>query len=371
MIIGVPKEIKDNEYRVALTPAGAEELVRDGHEVRIEAGAGEGSRLPDEAYREAGATIVTAAADAWAADLVVKVKEPLPAEYPFLRPGQLLFTFLHLAAVPELVDELLARRVRALGYETVQPGNGRLPLLAPMSQVAGKMAVQLGTAFLQREHGGEGILLGGAPGTKHGRLLIIGGGNVGINAAKVAYGLGAQVVIVDCDHARLSYIDDIFDGKVVTLMATRRNIADNLPGCDMVVGAALVPGAHAPRLLTREMIATMNEGTVFVDVAIDQGGMSETSRPTSHSRPTYVEEGVIHYCVPNIPGSVPVTSTHALTNVTLAFVRRLARDNDPTAAIREDIALARGVNTWDGHLTCEAVATSLGREWTPLAELLP
>ncbi len=370
MVIGVPKERKDNEYRVGIVPSGVEELVRDGHTVLVETGAGLGSGISDEDFRSAGARIASSAEQVWGeADLVMKVKEPLPSEYPLLREGQILFAFLHLAPLPELGRVLLERHIRAVAYETIQLPDGSLPLLAPMSQVAGKMAVQLGAAFLQREKGGMGILLGGVPGTKHGRIVIIGGGAVGINAAKVAYGLGAEVVIIDINHARLSYIDDVFDGKVVTLMSNRRNIREAASGCDMLVGAVLIPGARAPRLIDREILRGMKPGSVFVDVAIDQGGISETSRPTSHSDPVYVEEGVIHYCVPNIPGSVPMTSTYALTNVTLPYCRKLASSNLEDA-LRADPSLARGVNTWDGHVTCRPVAEAFGLEWTPLERLI-
>jgi alanine dehydrogenase len=370
MVIGVPKEIKDNEYRVAVVPAGVEELVRDGHRVVVEAGAGSGSGIDDAEYRAAGAEVLASAAEVWgAAGLVMKVKEPLPAEYPLLRPGQTLFAFLHLAPLPELGRVLVDKGIRAVAYETIQLADGSLPLLAPMSQVAGKMAVQLGAAFLQREKGGMGILLGGVPGTKHGRIVILGGGAVGINAAKVAYGLGAEVVIIDVNHARLSYIDDVFDGKVVTLMSNRRNIREAAATCHMLVGAVLVVGARAPHLVDREVLRGMRPGSVFVDVSIDQGGISPTSRPTSHARPVYTEEGVIHYCVPNIPGSVPMTSTYALTNVTLPYCRALARP-DLAAALRADPALALGVNTWDGHITCRPVAQAFGAPFTPLAELL-
>ncbi len=370
MIIGVPREIKNNEYRVGIVPAGVEELVGDGHRVLVEAGAGEGSGITDARFLAAGAEIAADAGQVWrSADLVMKVKEPLPEEYPLLQEGQLLFTFLHLAPLPDLVAVLRARQVRAVAYETIQLADGSLPLLAPMSQVAGKMAVQLGAAFLQREKGGSGILLGGVPGTKHGRIVILGGGAVGINAAKVAYGLGAQVVIVDIDHARLSYIDDVFDGKVVTLMSNRRSIREAAAECDMLVGAVLVAGAKAPRLVDREVLRGMKDGSVFVDVAIDQGGISETSRPTSHADPVYVEEGVIHYCVPNIPGAVPMTSTYALTNVTLPYCRKLAGEDVPRV-LRNDPALAKGVNTWAGQITCPPVAAALGAEAVALESLL-
>ncbi len=369
MVIGVPREIKDNENRVGIVPSGVEELVADGHRVWVEAGAGEGSGVSDDDFRTAGARIGATADEVWAAaDLVMKVKEPLPPEYGRMREGQVLFTFLHLAPLPELVRVLRDKRIRAVAYETIQLPDGSLPLLAPMSQVAGKMAVQLGAAFLQRERGGLGILLGGVPGTKHGRIVILGGGAVGINAAKVAYGLGAEVVIVDINHARLSYIDDVFDGKVVTLMSNRRNIREAAATCDMLVGAVLVPGARAPHLVDREVLRGMRPGSVFVDVAIDQGGVSETSRPTSHAEPTYVAEGVIHYCVPNIPGAVPMTSTYALTNVTLPYCRKLAAGVED--AVRSDPSLARGVNLWDGEITCGPVAEAFGLPCRPVDDLV-
>jgi alanine dehydrogenase len=369
MRIGIPTEIKNNEYRVGIVPSGVEELVHHGHEVLIQAGAGKGSAILDEEFRDAGASILPDAAALWkSSELIMKVKEPLPSEYDLMKREQLLFAFLHLAPLPDLVDVLIERQVRSVAYETIQATDGSLPLLAPMSQVAGKMAVQLGAAYLQKEKGGIGRLLGGVPGTKHGRIVIIGGGNVGMSAAKVAYGLGAEVVIIDTDHSRLSYIDDVFDGKVVTLMSNSRNIRDAAASCDMLVGAVLLPGALAPRIVTRDVLKGMRPGSVFVDVSIDQGGMGETSRATSHSEPTYVEEGIIHYCVPNIPGSVPVTSTTALTNVTLPYCLRLAAD--PVKALGSDPGLALGANTWDGHITCEPVAEALGREWMPIEKLL-
>jgi alanine dehydrogenase len=370
VVIGIPKEIKESEHRVGIVPSGVEELVRDGHTVLVEAGAGVGSGVLDDDFRAAGARIVPDAAAVWGeAGLVMKVKEPLPPEYELMRRGQILFTFLHLAALPELGDVLVQRGVRAVAYETIQLADGSLPLLAPMSQVAGKMAVQLGAAYLQRERGGMGILLGGVPGTKHGRIAILGAGAVGINAAKVAYGLGAEVVLIDLSHPRLTYIDDVFDGKVVTLMSSRRNLREAAASCDMLVGAVLVAGARAPRLVDREILRGMKPGSVFVDVSIDQGGISETSRPTSHAQPVYVEEGVIHYCVPNIPGAVPMTSTYALTNVTLPYCRKLA-SGDLRAVLLADPALAKGVNTWDGHVTCRPVAEAFGGSYTPLEKLL-
>jgi len=369
MRIGIPTETKDNEYRVGIVPAGVEELVRHGHEVLIQAGAGLGSAISDDEFREAGASTLPDAPALWeSSELIMKVKEPLTTEYGLMQEDQLLFAFLHLAPLPDLVDILIERRIRSVAYETIQASDGSLPLLAPMSQVAGKMAVQLGAAYLQKEKGGIGRLLGGVPGTKHGRIVIIGGGNVGISAAKVAYGLGAEVVIIDTDHSRLSYIDDVFDGKVVTLMSNSRNIREAAASCDMLVGAVLLPGALAPRLITREILKGMRPGSVFVDVSIDQGGMGETSRATSHSQPTYVEEGIIHYCVPNIPGSVPATSTTALTNVTLPYCLKLAAD--PARAMSSDPGLALGANTWDGHITCEPVARALGRQWAPIERML-
>jgi len=359
VIIGVPREIKDNEYRVALVPAGASELIRAGHRVRIETGAGVGSGISDEAYRAIGAEVVLQAADSWSSDLVLKVKEPLPEEYHFFRQEMLLFAFLHLAGMPDLAKALQEKRLCAIAYETVQLPDGSLPILSPMSQVAGKMAVQLGAAFLQREKGGMGILLGGVPGTKHGRIVIIGAGHVGINAAKVAYGLGAQVVIIDTNHARLTYIDDIFDGKVVTMMSTRLNIAEALSNCDMLVGAALNPGARAPLLINRDMLRSMKDGSVFVDVAIDQGGISESSRPTSHTEPVYVEEGVLHYCVPNIPGSVPATSTYALCNITLPYICELV-SGDLHKVLSANKAIRLGVNVCEGSIRHSAVAEALG-----------
>lgn len=369
MRIGIPTETKDNEYRVGIVPSGVEELVHHGHEVLIQAGAGEGSAIPNEEFQEAGASILPNAPALWEnSELIMKVKEPLPSEYNLLKKSQLLFAFLHLAPLPDLVDILIERQIRSVAYETIQATDGSLPLLAPMSQVAGKMAVQLGAAYLQKEKGGIGRLLGGVPGTKHGRIVIIGGGNVGMSAAKVAYGLGAEVVIIDTDHSRLSYIDDVFDGKVVTLMSNSRNIREAAASCDMLVGAVLLPGALAPRIVTRDVLKGMRPGSVFVDVSIDQGGMGETSRATSHSQPTYVEEGIIHYCVPNIPGSVPATSTIALTNVTLPYCLRLAAN--PVTALRTDPGLALGANTWSGHITCQPVAEALGREWKEIGELI-
>ncbi|OIO57560.1 MAG: alanine dehydrogenase [Alphaproteobacteria bacterium CG_4_10_14_0_2_um_filter_63_37] len=355
MIVGIPQEIKDHEYRVALTPDGAHELVQAGHEVRVQRGAGVGSGFADTEYEAAGAHIV-AAEQAWAAALVVKVKEPLPSEYRYLRPNLLLFTFLHLAAVPELTQVLLKTRTRAIGYETVQLPDGRLPLLAPMSQVAGRLAVQAGAHHLEREQGGSGILLGGVPGVAPGRVTVLGAGNVGLNAVRIAVGMGAMVTLLDLDHGKLTHAEALFDGRIVTLVASRGNVARSVAQADLVVGAVLIAGAKAPTLIDRAMLRSMRPGSVLADVAIDQGGVAETSRPTTHSAPTFVEEGVVHYCVANMPGAVPRTSTLALTGVTLPYVKLLADAADLGALIAARPDLEAGVNTWDGALCCAAVA---------------
>ncbi len=369
MIIGIPREIKDGEGRVGIVPAGVEELVRDGHQVLVEAGAGTGAGISDREFAGSGARMVASADIAWGADMVLKVKEPLPGEYGFLRPRQILFCFLHLAPLPALTGELIKRGVRAVAFETVQRADGSLPLLTPMSQVAGKMAAQVGAAYLQKERGGMGILLGGVPGTRHGRVLILGGGNAGLAAARVAYGMGAEVAVIDVDHARLCAIDELFGGRVVTLTGNRRNLREGAAACHVLIGAVLVPGARAPRLLDRETVRMMRPGSVLVDISIDQGGVAETSRPTSHSDPVYREEGVIHYCVPNMPGSVPATSTHALAAVTLPYARKLA-SADPAEVLRADPALARGVAVWDGALVCPPVAEAQHLACVPLREAL-
>jgi len=358
MRIGIPKEIKDSECRVGMTPAGVEELVRAGHTVRVEMGAGIGSSIPDSEYAHAGAVLVASASEAWDADLVVKVKEPLPSEFDFLHPQLTLFTYLHLASQLQLVGELQQRGVRAIGYETVQLDNGALPLLAPMSQVAGKMATQIGATLLQHDHGGRGILLGGVAGTAHGRVVILGGGHVGLNAAKIANGLGAQVMVADTNPSRLVYIDDIFHGKVITMVPTRRHIHELLADCDLLIGAALMAGARTPQVIERAMLRNMKPGSVLVDVSIDQGGIAETSRPTSLSNPTYVEEGIIHYCVTNIPGCVPATSTSALTSATLPYVLKLATQG-VEAALASDAALGRGLNIEAGAIRHPAVARAV------------
>ncbi len=371
MIVGVPKEIKDQEYRVSLTPAGVEMLTRAGHRVLVEAGAGEGSGFSDQAYADAGAEVVAGAEKVWCqADLIVKVKEPLPVEYPLLQHGQLLFTFLHLAADENLTRALLRSGVVAIAYETVQLPDGRLPLLTPMSEVAGRMAIQVAAHYLEKPAGGRGKLLGGVPGVYPSRVVIIGAGTVGTNAAQIALGMGAQVTLIDVNLDRLRYLSEVLDGNLITLMSNHRNIANAVRGAEVVIGAVLIPGARTPKLVTREMVASMEPGSVVIDVAVDQGGCIETSRPTSHSDPVYLVDGVVHYCVPNMPGAVPRTSTYALSNATLPYVVKLA-NLGLEGAVRQDPALALGVNIYRGHVTHPAVAQAFGFECVPLAELIP
>ena len=370
MIVGVPTEVKDNEYRVALTPGGAAMLVQHGHRVIVQAGAGAGSGFFDEAYRQNGAVIVPEADEVWGqADMILKVKEPVPQEYKYLRPGLLLFTYLHLAANQELTHTLLERRVTAIGYETVERSDGQLPLLVPMSEVAGRMAIQVGAHYLEKMNGGRGKLLGGVPGVRPCDVVIIGGGTVGTNAAQVALGLGAHVIIIDRDLDRLRYLSEILHGNLTTLSSNPLNIALSVQRADLVIGAVLIPGARTPRLVTREMVATMHEGSVIIDVSIDQGGCIETSCPTTHSDPIYVVDGVIHYGVTNMPGAVPRTSTYALSNATLPYVLQLA-DQGLEQAVTRNPALARGVNTFQGHVTHPAVAESFGLTHHPLEELI-
>jgi alanine dehydrogenase len=370
MIIGVPKEIKDGEGRVAIVPAGVEQLVREGHEVVIEAGAGAGAGIADAHFAAAGAALLPDAAAVWErAGLLMKVKEPLPPEYPLMRRGQLLFCFLHLAPLPALTGELLDRGVRAFAFETIQLPDGSLPLLVPMSQVAGKLATQTAAAFLQAERGGRGVLLGGVPGVRRGRVAVLGGGTAGTEAARVACGMGAEVTVLDSSGARLARLADLFGDRVTTLVSGPRAVREAAAWCDALIGAVLVPGARAPRLVTRETLRGMGRGSVLVDVSIDQGGVAETSRPTSHSAPVFVEEGVLHYCVPNMPGSVPVTSTYALAAATLPWCARLATPGLP-GLLGRDPALARGAATWDGALLCGPVAEAQGRPCAPLPEAL-
>jgi len=370
MIIGVPKEIKDRENRVALTPGGAHLLTQLGHRVLVEHGAGEGSRFTDEEYKQSGAETVSTHADAWnRAEMVLKVKEPMPAEYEFLRPGLLLFTYLHLAAEEKLTRELMAKKVMAVAYETVELPDGSLPLLTPMSEVAGKMSIQIAAHYLEKTQGGRGKLMGGVPGVRPADVVIIGGGVVGTSAAKVALGMGADVTIIDKDLERLRYLSEVLHGSLTTLASNPYNIAEAVKFADVVVGAVLVKGAKAPKLMTHEMVKGMTPGSVIVDVAIDQGGSVETIRPTTHSDPTYVVDGVIHYGVTNMPGAVPRTSTYALSNATLPYAQKLA-DLGFVKAVTSDPALARGVNVYAGHITYPAVAEAFGLASRPLKELL-
>jgi alanine dehydrogenase len=369
MRIGVAKEIKPDEYRVALTPAGARELRQHGHDVIVEAGAGAGSAFSDADYEAVGARLAPVE-EVWeTADLVLKVKEPLPEEYPRLRDGQVLFTYLHLAADRRLTEALIESGATCIAYETVETDRGELPLLAPMSEVAGRLAAQAGAYFLEKPLGGRGLLLGGVAGVAPGRVVVIGGGMVGYNSAIVALGLGAQVRILDKSIDRLRYLEQILSGRVELVMSSRLEIEYSIVDADVVIGAVLVAGARAPKLVSREMIREMKEGAVVCDVSIDQGGCFETSKPTTHSDPVYVVDGVTHYCVANMPGAVPITSTFALTNVTLPYVELIA-DLGVREAIAQNIVLARGVNVIDGKLTYEAVAAAHGLEYSPLDDLL-
>jgi len=370
VIVGLPKEIKDNEYRVGLTPAGVRALTDAGHEVVVERGAGEGSGFEDELYEKAGGRILPAADDVWAAaEMIVKVKEPIAPEYPRMREGLLLFTYLHLAPDPQQTRALLENKVTGVAYETITDKKGTLPLLTPMSEVAGRMAVQVGAQYLEKMNGGRGVLVGGVPGVPAARVVIIGGGVVGTNAAKIAVGMGAQVTIVDRNLDRLRELDDIFLSKISTLASSAYAIHGAISEADLIIGAVLLPGAAAPMLVTREMLKDVPNGAVIVDVAVDQGGCIETTRPTTHSNPTYYEEGVLHYCVANMPGAVPRTSTFALTNATLPYVLRLA-NRGLIEAVKIDPGLKEGVNTCAGKLTYEAVAVAQGLEYTPIDELL-
>jgi alanine dehydrogenase len=370
MQVGVPREIKDHEYRVSLVPAGVRALVQAGHQVLVQDGAGLGSGIDNQAFESAGAVIVTDAAAVYRrADLILKVKEPLEQEIPALRKGQVLFTYLHLAPQPRLTRALIDAGVTAIAYETITDGRGQLPLLTPMSEVAGRMSIQVGAFYLQKTLGGRGILLGGVPGVPPGDVVILGGGTVGINAAMMALGLGARVTIVDRSLPRLRALDEIFRGQVVTIYSTAAYIAESVRRADLLIGAVLVVGDAAPRLVTREMIGTMKKGAVIVDVAVDQGGCIETTRPTTHSAPTYEVDGVVHYCVANMPGAVPRTSTFALTNATLAYVLRIA-DRGFRDALADDPSLRAGVNLLGGKVTHEAVARSQGLPYVPLEGLI-
>jgi alanine dehydrogenase len=364
MIVGVPKEVKDNEARVGVTPMGVKALAEAGHTVLAESGAGAQSGFDDAEYRHAGAEIVSQAAAVWGrAEIVVKVKEPVEMEYGFFREGVTLFTFLHLAPMRALTDKLLESKVIGIAYETVRDRTGGLPLLIPMSEVAGRMSVQVGAAYLEKERGGRGILLGGVPGVAPANVTIIGGGIVGTNAARIALGFGAKVTMVDVNLNRLRELDDHFGGRLYTLASNSHNLEQATQEADLVIGAVLIPGSTAPRIVTRAMVAAMKKGAVIVDVAIDQGGCVETGHPTSHSNPSFVVDGVVHYCVTNMPGAVPHTSTLALTNSTIPYLLRLA-GLGVREALQQDAGLAEGLNTWRGTLTHRGVAESQQRPWT-------
>ncbi len=369
MLIGIPKEIKDNEYRVSTTPAGVAEYIAHGHQVIVQDQAGHGSGFHNDEYEATGAEIIRSAEDVWAsADLIIKVKEPIQPEYDLMRPGQILYTYLHLAAEEELTRALVAQQVTAIAYETVELPDGSLPLLVPMSEVAGRMSSQIAAHYLARVQGGIGLLMGGVPGVKPADVTIIGGGIVGINAAQIALGLGANVTIIDVSMERLRYLDQVLHGRVNTLASSTRNIHDAACASDVVIGGVLIAGAKAPKLVSAETVTSMKEGSVIVDVAIDQGGCFETSRPTSHSNPTYLVDGVLHYCVTNMPGAMPRTSTFALSNVTLPWGLLIA-DNG-LDAVRANPALAKGLNVYKAQVTYEPVAEACGIPYTPLSHIL-
>lgn len=359
MHIGVPKEIKNNENRVAMTPAGVVNLVSNGHKVVIESGAGIGSGFTDTDYAEAGATVVSSAEEAWANDLILKVKEPLPSEYQYFREDLVIFTYFHLATEPKLAKAMIDSKVIGIAYETVQLDNGALPLLSPMSEVAGRMAVQIGAQLLEKVNGGKGILLSGVPGVGRGQVTVIGGGMAGMNAAKIAAGLGAKVSIIDLNHGRLRQLEDIFGSQVTTLMSNPYNIAEAVKASDLVIGAVLIPGSRAPKLVTEEMVRSMQPGSVIIDIAIDQGGIFETAdRMTTHDDPTYVKHGIVHYAVSNMPGAVPRTSTLALTNMTVPYAVEIANKGFKRASL-ENASLLRGVNTLGGYVTFKGVADAV------------
>lgn len=370
MKIGIPTETKADEHRVGMIPAGIRILTGRKHEVLLQAGAGHGSRIADSEYAAAGATIVQTAEEVFSeADMIVKVKEPQPAEFDLLRKNQILYAYLHLAPDARLTQELLDREVTGVAFETIQLDDGSLPLLAPMSEVAGRMATQVGAYFLQKTQGGRGVLLGGVPGVSRGRVTIIGAGTVGRAATKIAVGMGAEVHLIDLDQHRLFYMDDVFGSRITTLMSNEDNIHRSVIESHLVIGAVLIPGGKAPTLLTGDLIGAMKPGTVIVDVAVDQGGCSETCRPTTHHDPVFTVGEVIHYCVPNMPSAVARTSTFALSNVTLPYALKLA-DMGFSSAVAADSALAKGVNTFHGHVTCSKVAEAVGRPYRDLGELL-
>ncbi|MBI1926892.1 alanine dehydrogenase [Candidatus Poribacteria bacterium] len=370
MIVGVPKETKPSEYRVSMLPVGVEELVQTGHTVLVEVDAGVGSGIPNEDYTAAGATLLETAPEIFAAaDLIVKVKEPMPEEYDYLREGQVVFTYFHFAANEDLIHAMIERRIVCVAYETIQTADGELPLLTPMSEVAGKMAIQEGAKYLEKPMMGRGILLGGVPGVAPAKVLIIGGGIVGTNAAKVAAGLGAEVTIMDVNLRRLRYLDDIMPPNVVTLMSDPHTVREKVKSADLLIGAVLIPGGRTPHLVTEEMVSTMTPGAVIVDVSVDQGGCIETTRPTTHQNPTFIKHGVVHYCVTNMPGAVGRTSTYALANVTRPYIVALA-NKGWKRAMREDVALAKGLNIADGKICFRAVAKAFGMAYFPTEELI-
>ena len=370
MIIGVPKEVKNNENRVAMTPAGVFNLKSAGHEVIIEKGAGLGSSFTDEEYAEAGAKIVAAAEEVWNVNMVMKVKEPIAAEYGYFSEGLILFTYLHLAPEVELTKALLENKVVGIAYETVQLPNNSLPLLAPMSEIAGRMATQIGAQYLQQKNGGKGILLSGVPGVSRGQVTVIGGGQAGTNAARIAVGMGANVTVLDLSVDRLRQLDEIFGNSIQTLVSNQFNIAESVKNADLVVGAVLIPGARAPKLVSEEMVKSMKPGSVLVDIAIDQGGIFATSdRVTTHDEPTYVKHGVVHYAVANMPGAVPQTSTSALTNVTVPYALQIANKGYKQACL-DNVSLQKGINTMEGHITYKAVADAQGVEYVSAETLL-
>ncbi len=360
MIIGVPKEIKEGEKRVGMIPQGVDALVAHGHRVIVEKGAGIGSGFSDQEYQKAGATLFEKPKDIWSeAEIIVKVKEPLEPEISFMRPGQILFTYLHLAADRELTSKLMERRIVAIGYETVQTQDRSLPLLRPMSEIAGRASVLAGGMCLEARYGGRGVLLCGASGVPPAKVVILGAGVVGTNACKVALGIGARVSILDVHPERLSYLHDITQGHIATFISNRMTIGEEIAGADLVIGAVLIPGAHAPKLVTRQMLKRMRPGSAVVDVSVDQGGCFETTRPTTHENPTYIEEGIVHYCVTNIPGAFPRTSTFALTNATFPYILQIA-DKGYRKAMDENEALRKGLNLIDGMVACQAVAEGFG-----------
>ncbi|WP_455377592.1 alanine dehydrogenase [Petrachloros mirabilis] len=366
MIIGIPKEIKDHEYRVSVTPEGVRVLREAGHEVVVEPSAGVGSGYSDDEYRQGGATIASSKADVFReAEIIVKVKEPLLSECSFFRPGQMLFTYLHLASLPELTKALLEAKITAVAYETIEAKDGTLPMLKPMSEIAGRMSVQIGARYLEKTQGGRGLLLAGVPGVESSKVVVLGAGVVGSSAVRIAVGMGAQVTVINLDIERLRYLDDYYKGRIVTRASTQDAIAEVVPQADLLIGAVLVPGARAPKLVSRALIERMKAGSVIVDVAVDQGGCVETTRPTTHSDPVYEVSGVLHYCVANMPGIVPRTSTLALTNSTLPYLLKLA-SSGVEAAARADIGFAKGVNLINGKVTCRGVAEAHGLRFDPL-----